>query len=329
MLSIRWARGRSVLILGLTGCLTAMAWGVPAPAPREDVIKERKGFIPHRKHQELAGTVVGILLADGQPVLSMEGRSGPPDQLCLGTNGGSYRWVYVAVQDGKPMIGSLNIPVGKGEVKRFDQLSLATPATVKQWGVAQPYSLVEVEVNAGLGSPAGDSFVATRIKVLDGSKEYPLKTAEVVADLKRRQESFLNDRVKAIEAALDEAQGKALKGRKPTGPREKSTVMYLTWLPETQRLRAHFLTRISDGAYSYGQGIAPAIDGGPARRPPSPPQAGPRFGTSFGIEFGVAFEVGKTGQLERTQSLPIESFQVEIPPPPAIRRPVDPVPPRR
>src|SRR5262245_53264361 len=77
-------------------------------------IKDRANFIPARKHQPLKGTAIGVLVYDGQPVLSTEGRSGPADQLCFGADGCSYRWVYVPTLD-QAQIKNLRVPVGEKE----------------------------------------------------------------------------------------------------------------------------------------------------------------------------------------------------------------------
>src|SRR5262249_24392021 len=111
-------------------------------------------------------------------------------------------------------------------------------------------------------------------------------------------------------------------------------IVHVSWLPETQTLRVHFRTKISDGAFQTGQGIErdqfplPPIKRGPADSParPQPVIEGIRFGTMYGIEFGVAYEVTPAGKVERTRLLPIEALQKELPPPPAIRRPIDPLP---
>jgi hypothetical protein len=76
---------------------------------------------------------------------------------------------------------------------------------------------------------------------------------------------------------------------------------------------------ISDGAYQYENGIN--IDLGLPAGKPAAPRAGPaskapnmglRYGTQFGIEFGAAYEVSRSGKLERTLTLPMETFQREI-----------------
>jgi hypothetical protein len=325
-------RAAAAVLLAVAACT------VLADPPATEPIKDRTGFIPSRKQEPLKGTVVGILLYDGQPVLSTEGRSGPPDQLCFGHNGNSYRWVYVPTM-GKAQISNLRVPVGEkeGQVQIFPSLDIARPHNVTPWGVTSQYSLVEVEVNSGLGSPKNDSFVATRLKVLDGTSAYPLRTAEVVKQLKARYADYVKEQGKVIETIMSEAQQKALKDGKATGPRETTELMFLTWLPQSESLRAHFRTKISDGQYSY-------VDGGavpPGKRLPQPPGPGAKIrppfpqkfkvGVTFGVEFGMAYEVSKEGKLVQTQSLPPVTFQTQLPPPPRIGpRPVPlPLPPAK
>jgi hypothetical protein len=157
-----------------TALLAGVAWaavGIPpglTDPPADEPIKDRAGFIPHRKHEPLKGTAVGILLYDAQPVLHSEGRSGPADQLCFSTGGNSYRWVYVPATE-KPRITNLRVPVGDKENAQFvvfPALDMASPRNVAPWGITSHYTLVEVEVNNGLGSPKNDSFVATKMKSL-------------------------------------------------------------------------------------------------------------------------------------------------------------------
>jgi hypothetical protein len=250
--------------------------------------------------------------------------------------GGSYRWVYVPSIDGT--MKNLRVPVGvEGNMQVFPSLDMANPKSVAQWGIKQPYNLVEVQVNNGQGSPPGDSFVATNMKVLDGTKDYPIQTSAVIRDLQKRYAAYQKEQGKKIDAAMKEASGKYLKGRKPTGPREKSDLMFLSWLPESKTLEAHFRTKVSDGAYTWveGGGIRkfplppPLKDGGKGGAggpglalfpPPPPPRFKVKIGTSFGVEFGVAYEVPLVGGLKavKTQVLPLESFVQELPPPPRV-----------
>ena len=310
-------------------CVVTTAAAVPIPNEKKgEVIADRANFIPNRKHLPIPGKIIAVLATNAAPVLATEGRSGPPDQLCIGWNGGSYRWVYVP-SDGQALINNLQVPVADGSKKVYPRLNMATPTSVKKWDIDKLYSLVEVEVNDGDGSPANDSFVATKLKKLDGSKDYPIQVADVIADLKKQYEAHLTERQKDIDAAMDEAAKKALKERKPTGPREKSTLMFVTWMPESEKLVVRFRTQITDGEYKYGGGIN--IELQPRPLPPGPAQGGPaapprlenglRFGTQFGIESGVQFEVSKSGKIDKIKILEPQSFSKDLPAPPAFDRP--------
>jgi hypothetical protein len=310
-------------------------------------IRDRKGYIPNRKQAAVPGKVIGILLSDGQPVLSTEGRSGPADQLVFSTGGNSYRWVYVPTQD-NPMIRNLQVPVGdKGEKAVYSALNLASPRSVLPWAVTQPYALVEIEVNSGRGSPAGDSFVATEIKVIENSKDLPLKVADVVRQVKARYEEYLSKQKDAIDKALKDAGEKALAGKTVTGPRERKDLMYLTWLADSNTMRVHFRTTISDGAYKTVTVVSPKL---PLRDPPPlppikgrpkvvPPVDGAvafidpddafvlriapqnisyKIGTTFGIEFGQAYVVNAKGEVTGTETLAIETFTQQLTAPPGV-----------
>src|SRR3954452_25234886 len=104
MMKRRWA----VLVL-LVG-LTALAAPAPVVEP-DDMLKDRKAFLPWRKHTAFKGKMVGVLVSNVAPFMSHEGRGGPPDAMGFSTNGESYRWVYVPVTE-KPLITNLQVEVG-------------------------------------------------------------------------------------------------------------------------------------------------------------------------------------------------------------------------
>jgi hypothetical protein len=296
---------------------------------QDAVVKDRKGYIPNRKQVALHGTEIGILLADGQPILSTEGRSGPSDQLVFSSNGNSYRWVYVTAPE-RPMITNLQVPVGdKGEKVVYPALNLANLPSVAGWGIKQPYTLVEVNVNSGRGSPPLDSFVGVSFKVLDGTDQFPLKVVDVIKQVKDRYADFVSAEQKNIDKAMKDVAEKSLKGKPLTGPRERKDLMYVTWMTESNTLRVHFKTTISDGAYTVTN-----PGGGPMRDPPPlklPPKKAPgaeegfvllriaprkefpiKTGTTIGIEFGRAYVVNKKGEVVGTETLPIEPFTQQI-----------------
>jgi hypothetical protein len=303
----------------------------------QEAVKDRKAFIPSRKQVEVKGTAIGILLADGQPVLSTEGRSGPADQLVFSADGNSYRWIYVPTQD-NPQITNLQVPLPGGQKAVYGALNLANLRSVSLWAITQPYTLVEIEVNGGRGSPAGDSFVGTNYKVLENTKDYPLKVTEVINQLKDLYAKDVAKKQVSIDDAMKDAAKKSLNGKEPTGPREKKELMYVTWLNESSTMRVHFKTTMSDGAYTMvGGGVnpkdppplpLPKLKGKGRLVPPGDPViarvAPPRnvqykVGTTFGVEFGAAYIVNKKGEVVGTEELPIESFSQQLNAPPFIR----------
>jgi hypothetical protein len=321
------------------GLLAALATGRADP-PAAAIVKDRAAFIPNRRFSPLPGKAIGLLVFDGQPVLSSEGRFGPPDEVCFAANGSSYRWIYVVAQ-GKPQISNLRVPIGdKGEVKIHPALDMARAPALAARGITAPCTLAEVEVNGGGGSPANDSFVATAIQSVEGTPEYPLRTAKVVADLRRRYAALQKEKAADIAAAMKQAQKKALQDRRPTGPREQADLMFLSWMSESKRLRVHFRTTVSDGAYQYvGGGARPIRDpiplpplpgglnkGAPlagatqAFPPPPPRDFKVRVGITFGVVYGMGYEIAKDGSLVRSELLSPESFQRVLPPPPAAPR---------
>jgi hypothetical protein len=300
---------RSGFGMGIVGVLVAVVGAAADPPQEKGASAPGKDFFPKQKYQPLPGKVVGVLAAGAQSLLSTEGRTAPADALYLGCGSGSYRLLYVPVKK-RPLIGAMFVPVGeKGQPKRFDSLSPANPETVQQWGITTPFTLVEVEVNGGLGSPAKDSFVATHMKVLDGTPEYPLRVADVVEQLRRRYTAWVAEQRPRVRTDLLEAQKQALRHKQPTGPRETVELVHVTWLPESQRLRVRFQTRITDGLYRQGPDVPKWEKGRVVSAP------GPRYGTSFGVELGMAFEVDRTGNVDQHQELPVQIFQKEIPAP--------------
>jgi hypothetical protein len=305
--------------------LAANAGAVPVPTGSGSVT-DRKGYIPYRKHVALQGKAVGILVSDPQPILAAEGRSGPKNQICFARDGASYRWIYVPVEQ-NATIGGLTLPVGDGGEKvKFDKLSMANLPTLKQWGIDTPYALVEVEVNGGRGSPVSDGFVATKMRRLDGSADFPFKLDDVISDLRKRYDDYLRDQARQLDEGMEKAAAAAIKDKKSTGPRERTDLMFVTWLPEAQRVRVHFRTQVADGDYKYVNGINVELSAPQAVPPKRPGNAtvplpnGLRYGKQFGIELGMAYEIGKTGKVEKTMTLALETFQRDLQQPTIFNR---------
>jgi len=315
--------------LGVAACATLLV-AAPVPKGTDEAVADRKTYLPQRAYQPRSGKAVGIAVSDVAKMMGREGRSSQADALGFSSNGGSYNWIYVPM-DENPQITNLNVRVGeKGDdTIQFPKLGMATLKRIEPWGVKNTYTLVEVEVNNGTGAPADEAFVASKMTVLEGTKAYPLKVDDCVAKAKSLYKDYQKDNAKALDVAMAKAMKDALADKNATGPRETAELMHITWLTKEQRLVVRFQTTITDGDYKNGGGGA-NVDGGDApavavpekavaKRPPPPPGDFPkvRWGTQFGIEFGRSYEFSLDGAALGTKTLAAEGFKKVLPPPPA------------
>jgi hypothetical protein len=312
---------RQLTFAALAVSIGLAAGCVPLNPPDTVAPGERDDFLPLGKMTSLPGTTVGVLVSDVKDVMYLDRRGSDPANYGFARGLNSYRWIDVPGPDDWRDVYPASVPVGeKGDtIKGFDRVTAARAETVKQFGITAPYALVEVEVNGGQGSPAdafGHAFVATKMRQVDGTRDYPLNVAEAVASLRQRFERE-SESDKALSDALEKARRLALGNRPPTGPRETDVLLYLTWLPETQRLRVAFRAKVTDAAY-----VNP--DGADLDRPRTDrdevPRGEPRHGTQFGIIHGTAYEVDKTGGVVRVVKLPPENFERKIPSPDQRKR---------
>jgi hypothetical protein len=322
----------SLCLLSLTAA-AGFVLAAPAPSETTETVKDRATFMPHQKYNPLPGKVIGVLVSDVAPFMSTDGRGGPPDAYAFSAGNASYRWLYVPKPE-KKLIDNLQVHIGeKGDKTRvYPALGMASAVEVKRWEITVPYSLVEFEVNDGDGAPAEEGFVATKMKRIDDTKDFPLKVPDVVTDLRKRYQAHIKEHQKDLDDSLAEVQKTALGDKKLTGPRRTTEIFYITWLPESDHLRVAFRTTITDGAFTTVEGIGPGR-GGPggidpgffpgkdrpefnqglvAFPPPPPPRVKMTVGTEIGVEFGVAYEVNKSGKVDKVSVLPNKTFSNEI-----------------
>jgi hypothetical protein len=260
--------------------------------------------------EPLPSKAVGVVVLDSAPLAAREGRSGPPGAVAFLRGTASFRWMYLPAPgdpDAEDMSFGLG-PDGKTQ-KLFSKVRLATKDMLKQLELTGPFHLVEVEVNGGDGSPAEESFVATSLQRLDGTKEYPFKPAELLRDLTARARKHVEEEKEAIAKAMAIAQEKVAKGRKPTGPEEKTEEVLVTWLPKEARLRVEVQCRVTNGFYVTGQGVE------------GPKRTVTRGGTQFGAVGGMVYEVGKNGEVERETPVKFVPFTRELGLPQGANRP--------
>lgn len=290
--------------------LVLLALPAAGAPPSPDTDRDPADPFPRQQFPPLPERVVGVLVSGAQEALALEGRRGPADAYCLGSGADSYRWLYVPVRE-KWVIGGLNVAVGpRGDaVKCFNHLSMASPRTVERWGVRGPYALVEVEVNGGLGAPSGESLVATRLRVVEGTKQYPLQVSRVVAELRRQFPPYLREREDIIAQGMREARARRPPGHQVVPGREQTETLFVTWLPDTDQLRVVLRARITQKALPTSKPPPPPAAPRNDERPPPPPV---HAGVELGVELGVTYEVSKLGLVDASRPVPLRVVQKEL-----------------
>jgi hypothetical protein len=270
--------------------LAVAAFTLAALSAQEDgVVQDRKDFIPDREHPVPVKPGRHVLALVTRPLAMVAPnvyRSGD-HSLVLSASGGTYHWCYF-MRDSK-----------RGP--------LADVENSLEFGVTRSHSLVEVEVQDGQGSPsAGPALIATSMKVVDNSKEFPLQPHKVVAELRAKYEASLKDLDKDISPAMEKARQTAGGDEKQAKPPQTVSLMYVTWMEEMQKLQVRFFTRVqtTDGIQRVGRSSSEA-----------PP---PRELLYWGIDFGLLYEVNKAGTLEKKLRLPIEGWKGPYAPKPMI-----------
>ncbi len=293
----------STVRLGLAGLACGLAALVGCNPPPEDAddpeppgaVVDRDDFIPSGKYGRHEDPMVGVLQLDVRAIKANDHSYGPDDMLGFSTGGMSYRSVYAH----------------DGDDKAF---RTANAADAKRWGITVPYALVEAEAHRGFTFHDGEGFVAKKMKRLDGTADYPLDLPSVVSRLRDRYQGHIEVRRKKTDSEMEAVKKEVLKGRAVTGPKRADELMYLTWLPDSKRVKVAFRSRFHDAALEevtfplrYNH-----------RRRGDPPAVGPNEikveqGVHFGVELGKAYEVDIKGNVVATHELPPKRFSEEIP----------------
>jgi hypothetical protein len=291
-------RSRNLLLIGLL--VAGLATNSRAAGGEPD-----KTFqLPVQKFEPLPGKVVGVLASNSQTLLANEGRKGPANAVTFGTGTGSQRWIYLPDQK-KPMIAAMLFPVGPDgkKMQRFNRLNFANAENLKAFGITERFALAEVEVNGGQGSPASQTFVATSIKAVEGTKQYPLKVAEVIDRLQSRFDEWNSGNPYTLETALARQRKELgwLKGKETKRNEEK--IFYVSWIPSRKVLQVQMLNRLQEHE-PVAALTRPAIayqgnDG-------TPPKT--KAERTVGAEEGLGFEVSRFGKIERMDPIPLKEF---------------------
>jgi hypothetical protein len=267
--------------------LAAVIAGSSATAQEEGVVQERKDFIPDSEKPlpVKPGRHVMALVANGGPIIGPNLYRAGANTLVLSASGSGYRWGYFL--EG-PRRGSL----------------LNSDNTVPL-GVRQPYSLVDVDVEVpeSAGSPDGKPPLYVKsLKVVDNSKEFALQPHKVVADLQALYAAYAKSLEKDVPPGMEKARQDAKGDPAQTKPARTATLMYVTWMEQTEKLQVRFLTRVQ----TTDDLLRPSPY--PGRGPPPPPRQ-----EWWGIDFGLQYEVSKAGTIEKRSKLPLESWKTGSP----------------
>jgi hypothetical protein len=197
---------------------------------------------------------------------------------------------------------------------------MASARNVQQWGVAGPYTLVEVEVNGGLGAPPSEKFVATNMRVVEGTKEYPLHIGKTVDDLRMQFHVYLKVHEDLIARGMSEARTALPEGHKLTPGREQTETVFVSWLPETDQLRVVFQARLGEKALATARPAPPPPQATTQPDDGRPPPAPVHAGVILGVDVGMTYDVSRRGVVDRTRPVPLRRFTKELlaaPAPPA------------
>lgn len=301
--------------------LAVFAAAVPTPqlpAPKDSAVTEAdlwglfSPFPTREKSQALRGTAVGVLVHDrsrGQPSGGWRGGS----RFAFSRDAQSYRWFEVPAADERDSVPR-DVRTGeRGDViLHYPALVAPTAENLVRWGAPAEDCLVEIDVNSGTGAPPdGGDFVATHMRVVEGSREYPLRVERCIAETRPLYRKYLEGQKPLINAELARLAALAEKGnigrwveppdtdgrcwsrpylteplaeRLSGDPCQTDPQIYVSWMSEAQRL-----------LIVYGTNALHV----PIRREPPPGW------DCFGVELGRAYEVDKYGRLVRNWTVPM------------------------
>ncbi len=199
-------------------------------------------------------------------------------------------------------------PDGTNKWLNYDRVWNLGPG--KQKGVTREAHLVRLSVNEGKGYGGGSlHFLGDQIQVLDGTKAYPLRVADVMRKALAPLETDKAWRTKL--RTMIEAQLKAdttMKGMKQVGSDAVLGGYRVTWMSDTDTLRVTFYGRTVRTYSQTTKSTDPRAGMVTCDAPPGADCAPQRIPTSFtrtrtfGAEFAVEMTFDKKGkQLTRDE----------------------------
>jgi hypothetical protein len=287
-----------------------LGFATVAVAAEQQVVAQLLG----REFSAIPGVTVGMLVTGAAPELREVGRLGPADAVLFSRKPDSYRWMYVPSADAK---GSVTVAIpgaGNGDQRgprqRFEGFALATSASLSHLGIDDAFTIVEVEVNGGRGSPPGaDRFVATKIRQLDGSgMNYPLRPATAISRAKETcsDRGDLKEKLRLRAASVLTQQT----GRAPESqPKDVPFQIHAAWDSQAERIEIACVFEAIEAEHTSGEGTT-STEGQRTDK-------GRTWGFQATVTGGLSFFTTKDGKLTPPKELPIVPDIREILPPPA------------
>jgi hypothetical protein len=262
-----------------------------------------------KEAQTLPGTAVGLLITTP----GMTGQGAVPNtetQSMVFSRDGVRRFLYMLADQNKGGSKQYFYVGRKGVAQPFLNVVPSTPSILHAKGIEKEVALLEVEVNAGEGSPPlplGENFVATKLRMLDGTEQYPF------------------DALKVTDTAMDKCRGtymtiktadpnfasvaRSVFGETSSETRSEVTTLEATWLSRQERLRVECQFRLYENKIEYGRGVSPQDE-------KSEPQTqGIPYGRRAGVLVTITVESDKNGQIKSVAQSTPEPYVIDIPPP--------------
>lgn len=222
------------------------------------VVKKWGGFlslIPFQTWPELGAHAVGLLMASGQQpwggsinwTRGLEHGTSRVEYRFLFDRSSPYAVYFVSDGRGYNFMRGWSVPTPSGQPARHQGVAMFRPDTPNDYGLGKKAHLVDVEVNGGRGGK-GIHFVITKLRVLDGSKAYPLQPDGILVGLRNRFDATLASNRGRTKAILAKARASNPKDWKLAGRPDPQIAVWPTWIEKESVLEVVFIARASEAA---------------------------------------------------------------------------------
>lgn len=285
---------------------------VLAGSPDRRVVREwqnRADLVPFQVWPELPGRVVGVLWAAGpQPwgaTVSHAGgfeRHPSRTEYKFAADGSSpYALYFPSDGQGSNVLDHWSVPLPDGShAVMAPRSAMFLPSTPNPWGLHRAAHLVEVEVNHGRGGHGHYiHFVATDVRVLDGTDAFAPHVDDVFVALRSRFDATLEEHQAEIVEHLSSVQ-RELGDDVVRAPSEDVIAILPTWLTRENALEVLFYREVqfaSEGAPREEWSECPPCPPGAPCMACDPQMIRRTPYTTYGYRFAIRYRVDPRGVL--------------------------------